>query len=223
VISSLASLYSRLGRRTIVLAAAGLVALVLGFLLWPQQKLIDAGKQSESAGLQDAIPKAIGARQWPQAGANITKFEQLAPGDPRVAEWRKQVLDGSLDDLRSSIQNAIREKDWAKAEAQIASLLAKAPDDPEATEWRALVAQGRKTDRHVYTFVPAKKDSKREAQHQTELAQADQLLQQGNYAGAIALFQRVLTEDRSDARARSGLKQATDAKAAEDRVFGGGR
>jgi tetratricopeptide (TPR) repeat protein/predicted Ser/Thr protein kinase len=223
VISSLASLYSRLGRRTIVLAAVGLVALVLGFLLWPQPQHIEDGKQSELAGLQDAIPKAIAAHQWSQAGANIARLERLAPGDPRVAGWRKQVEDRSLDDLRSSIQNAIREKDWAKAEAQIASLLAKAPDDPEATEWRALVAQGRKADRHVYTFVPAKKDSKREQEQQGQLAHAEQLLQQGDYPGAIQLFQRVLTQDRGNASARSGLKQATDAKAAEDRVFSGGR
>jgi hypothetical protein len=189
----------------------------------PQRNQTEEATQSELEGLQDAIPRAIAAHQWPQAGANIVRFEQLAPGDRRIAGWRKQVSDGSLNDLRSSIQNAIREKDWTKTEAQIASLLAKAPDDPEAAEWRALVAQGRKTDRHVYTFVPAKKDSKREQEQQRELAQAEQLLQQGDYPGAIALFQRVLAQDRGNARARTGLKQATDAKAAEDRVFGGAR
>jgi Flp pilus assembly protein TadD len=152
-----------------VLAAATLVALVLGFWLLAQRRPIDAGQQSELAGLQDAIPKAIAARQWSQAGQNIARFEQLAPRDPRAAEWRAQV------------------------------------------------AEGRKAD------LPANKDSKREQDRQRALAQAEQLLQQGDYSAAIAWFQRVLASDPESTRARNGLKQATGAKAAEDRVFGGGR
>lgn len=192
VISSLASLYRRLGRRTVVLAAAGLVALILVFWLLPQRKQIEqrkpsalAGSQdaipngassapyswmaSELAGLQDAIPKAIATCQWPQAGADIDRFEQLAPRDPRAAAWRAQV------------------------------------------------AEGRKAD------LPVKKDSKREEGQQRELAQAEQLLRQGDYPAAIALFQSMLASDPGNTRARNGLKQATDAKATEDRVFGGGR
>ncbi len=169
VIPSPPSLYRRLGRWTVVLAAAALVALALGFWLLPQRKPIDAGQQSELAGLQDAIPKAIAERQWSRAGADIDRFEQLAPRDPRTAKWR------------------------------------------------ARVAEGRKAD------LPAKKDSKREQDRQRALAQAEQLLQQGDYSTAIAWFQRVLASDPGSTRARNGLKQATDAKAAEDRVFGGGR
>ena len=213
---------SRLGRWTIVLAAAALVALLLGFWLLLQRNQAEPANQSELARLRDAIPRAIAARQWSQGEANIASFEQLAPRDPRGEEWRTQeesgiALDRSLNDLRSSIWNAIQQKDWAKADTQIASLLAKAPDDAQAAEWRYLVAEGRKAD------LPAKKDSKREKEQQTELAHAEQLLQQGDYPGAIQLFQRVLTSDPGSTRARNGLKQATDAKAAEDRVFGGGR
>jgi Flp pilus assembly protein TadD len=53
-----------------------------------------------------------------------------------------------------------------------------------------------------------------------QLADGEQLLQQGDYAGAIASFNRVLAGDPNNAGARDGLKKATDAKAAEDRVFG---
>lgn len=219
VISSLASLYSRLGGLTIVLAAAGLVALVLVFWLLPYWRQIEEGKQSELTDLQYAIPKAIARRQWFQARPKITRFEQLAAGDPRVAEWRKQVEAAvALDeDLGSSFRNAINEKDWATGEAQIARLLAIAPDDPRIVEWRAVVAQGRKGD------LPAKMDSKRLGKQPPELARAEQLLQQADYPGAITLFRRVLASDQGNARARNGLKRATDAKATEDRVFGGGR
>jgi Flp pilus assembly protein TadD len=186
-------------------------------LLWPRGKQIDEGRQSELTGLQAAIPTVIAARQWPQAEANIARFEQLAPGDSRAAEWRKQVDAGrALDALRSSIQTAIRQKDWATAEVGIASLLAKAPDDPQAPIWQAQIAQARKAD------LPVKKGSKQAEDHQAELAQAEQLLQQGDYQAAIDLFQRVLTQDRGNARARSGLKKAKDAKAIEDSVFSGG-
>jgi len=68
-----------------------------------------------------------------------------------------------------------------------------------------------------------KNDSKREQEQQRELAHAEQLLQQGDYSGAVTLFQRVLASDPGSTQARNGLKQATDAKATEDRVFGGGR
>jgi Flp pilus assembly protein TadD len=182
------------------------------------RKQIEEGKQYELASMRDAIPKDIATRQWLHAQADIARFEQLAAGDRRVAEWRKQMeaglaLDRSLDDLRASLRTAIREKDWAKAEAQIASLLAKAPDDPQAAAWRAQVAQGRKAD------LAVKKDSKQEEEHRMELARAEQLVQQGDYSAAIELFQRVLTQDRGNARARSGLKDAKALKALEDRVF----
>jgi tetratricopeptide (TPR) repeat protein len=133
VIPSPASPYSRLGRWTMVLAAAALVALVLGFWLLPQRKPIEERKQPEPAGMASDL------------------------------------------------------------------------------------AAGREAD------LPANKDSKREQDQQKALAQAEQLLQQGDYSAAIAWFQRVLASDPDSTRARNGLKQATDAKAAEDRVFGGGR
>jgi Flp pilus assembly protein TadD len=88
---------------------------------------------------------------------------------------------------------------------------------PEPAGMASDLAEGRKAD------LPANKDSKREQDRQRALAQAEQLLQQGDYSAAIALFQRVLASDPESTRARNGLKQATDAKAAEDRVFGGGR
>jgi len=88
---------------------------------------------------------------------------------------------------------------------------------PEPAGMASGPAEGRKAD------LPAKYDSKREQDRQKALAQAEQLLQQGDYSAAIASFQRVLASDPDSTRARNGLKQATDAKAAEDRVFGGGR
>ena len=263
-----ASPRSRVGRRTMVLAAVGLTALVLGFWLLPSsedahsvqlrsqvqkairdrnwteaerrlndyadpkrpayrdaaemRKQIEEGKQSELASVGDAIPKDIATRQWLQAGAHLARFEQLAAGDSRLAEWRRKVeaglaFDRSLDHLRSSIRNAIRDKDWANAEAKIENLLAKEPDDPQAAAWRAQVAQGRKAD------LPVRKDSKRDEERRLELVRAGQLLQQADYPAAIELFQRVLAQEPGSARARSGLKQATDAKATEDRVFGRGR
>jgi outer membrane protein assembly factor BamB len=140
----LASLGSRLGARTAVLAAAGLVALVLVFWLWPSSQRIEKGQKAELPDLRDGIPKAIATHQWPQAEASIAKLEQLAPTDLRAAEWSKQVVTGrALDALRSSIQSSIRAQDWATAEVQIADLKAKAPDDPQAPEWQATVDQGR--------------------------------------------------------------------------------
>jgi len=56
----------------------------------------------------------------------------------------------------------------------------------------------------------------------TELSRAERLLQQGDYPAAIELFQRALASDPASARARDGLKRATDAKATEDLVFGRG-
>jgi tetratricopeptide (TPR) repeat protein/predicted Ser/Thr protein kinase len=149
VIPSPAAPYRRLGRWTMVLAAAALVALVLGFWLLPQRKQIEERKQPEPASLQHKTP------------------------------------------IRTS----------------------SAPYPGMASEG----AEGRKAD------LPAKNDSKREQDQQKALAQAEQLLQQGDYSAAIAWFQRVLASDPGSTRARNGLKQATDAKAAEDRVFGGGR
>jgi len=46
--------------------------------------------------------------------------------------------------------------------------------------------------------------------------------EQGDYPAAIELFQRALASDPASARARDGLKRATDAKATEDLVFGRG-
>jgi hypothetical protein len=101
-----------------------------------------------------------------------------------------------------------------------ASLQDKTPNRTSSAPYPGMasdLAEGRKAD------LPAKNDSKREQDRQKALAQAEQLLQQGDYPAAIALFQRVLASDPDSTRARNGLKQATDAKAAEDRVFGGGR
>ncbi|MGD0497657.1 MAG: protein kinase [Bryobacteraceae bacterium] len=58
------------------------------------EKRIEEGKQSEVAGLQDAISRAIANGQWTQAGAGIARFERLAPGDSRAAQWRNQVDSG---------------------------------------------------------------------------------------------------------------------------------
>jgi serine/threonine protein kinase len=122
---------------------------------------IAEGKQSEVAGLQNTISRAIANGQWPQAGAGVARFEQVAPGDSRALQWQNQIDSG----LRSE----------------------------------------------------------QEKQNGPDVARAERLLQQGDYPAAIALFQRVLARDPGSARARSGLKQATDAKATEDRVFGRGR
>jgi predicted Ser/Thr protein kinase len=224
--SGMAAVQGRLGRLTLILAATGLLALVLGIWLSPQRKQAEEAQQPELANLQDAIPAAIAARQWSQAGEDIARFDEIAPGDPRVAEWRKQVdagvaYDRNLDDLRSSIRNAIREKDWATAERQVASLLAVAPDDPQAAGWRAQVAaQGRQPD------LAAKQNSKREddqRKREEDLQRAEQLLEQAKYPEAIELFQAVRKQDPGDARARSGLQRARNAKAAEDSVLNGGR
>jgi tetratricopeptide (TPR) repeat protein len=203
---------SRPGRRTIILAAAGLLALVLVFLLWPHSEEV---QQPQLAGLQDAIPEAISTHRWQQAEASIAQFQQLVPADPRAAKWSKQVEAGrALDALRSSIQDAIRQKDWATAEAQIKDLLGKAPYDPQIPIWQAQVIAGRKANQ------PVKKEPAQE--HQAELAEAERQLEQGHYQAAIDLFQRVLQQDRGNARAQSGLKKARDAKKLEDSVFGGG-
>jgi tetratricopeptide (TPR) repeat protein/predicted Ser/Thr protein kinase len=204
----------RLGRRAIILAAAGLLALVLVFLLWPRSEEV---QQPQLAGLQDAIPEAISTHHWQQAEASIARFQQLAPADPRAAKWGKQVEAGrALDALHSSIQDAIRQKDWATAEAQIKDLLAKAPYDPQIPIWQAQVIAGRKA------IPPVKRDSKRDGQIQAELARAEQLLQQGDYQAAMDMFYRVLAQDRGNARAGNGLGKARDAKMLEDSVFGRG-
>jgi tetratricopeptide (TPR) repeat protein len=181
------------------------------------QRQIAQGKRSELASLQEIIPNAIATRQWPEAEASIDRFEKLAPADPRAAGWRKQVeaglaLSQSLSDLRSSILNAIRGKHWAKASVQIDSLQAKMPNDPQAAEWRRLVALNLKPEEQRL----------QEEQDQMDLARAEQLLQQGAYPAAIELFQGVLKESPGSVRARKGLKQAMDAKATEDKIFGRG-
>lgn len=186
--------------------------------MWQQ---VEQGKHSELTSLQEAIPRDIAARQWPQAASSLARFQELSPADPRAADWLKQVkaglaLDQELSDLRSSILDAIQAKDWTKADARITSLLAKMPDYPHAAELRALVAQGRKAD------LQSNDPLKRQKQEQMDLARAEQLFQQGDYAAAIELFRSVSTQDPSNARARSGLKRAMDAKATEDRVFGRG-
>ena len=112
---------------------------------------------------------------------------------------------------------AVRAKDWSKAGPLIDGLLAKFPADAEALEWKKLLAAGRKSD------LFAELNPQREDSNGPDVARAEQLLQQGDYSGAITLFQRVLARDPSSDRARKGLKQATDAKATEDRIFGGGR
>jgi tetratricopeptide (TPR) repeat protein len=205
-----------------VLAAAGLLALVLVLWLSPQRNQIERSQPPELAGFEDAIPKALASHKWQQAAASIARFEQLAPGDPRAAGWREQMAAGSaldqrLDDLRSSIENAIRDQDWATADVGIARLRAMAPDDPQAATWQAEVAAGRTA------VPPEKKDTKQAEGHQAELARAEQLFQRGEYQAAMGLFQRVLTQDPGNARARNGLKRASDAKATEERLIGGGR
>jgi Flp pilus assembly protein TadD len=111
---------------------------------------------------------------------------------------------------------AVRAKNWSKAGPLINGLLAKFPTDAEVLEWRKLLSEGRKSD------LFAKLNPQRE-DNGPDVARAEQLLQQGDYSGAITLFQRVLARDPGNARARRGLKQATDAKTTEDRIFGGGR
>jgi tetratricopeptide (TPR) repeat protein len=227
--SGLASPRSRLREGMAVLAAAGLLALVLVLWFSPQRNQIERSQPSELAGLQAAIPKALASHKWQQAGASIARFEQLAPGDPRAAGWREQMAAGSaldqrLDDLRSSIGNAIRDRDWATADAGIARLRAMAPEDPQAATWQAEVAAGRTAVPPDKTAVPpVKKESKPADSHQAELARAEQLFQHGEYQAAMGLFQRVLTQDPGNARARNGLKRASDAKATEELLTGGGR
>jgi len=124
--------------------------------------------------------------------------------------------DSELSALRDSVVGAVRAKNWSKAGPLINGLLAKFPTDAEALEWRKLLSEGRKSD------LFAKLNPQRE-DNGPDVIRAEQLLQQGDYSGAITLFQRVLARDPGNARARRGLKQATDAKTTEDRIFGGGR
>jgi tetratricopeptide (TPR) repeat protein len=169
------------------------------------RKQIGEGRQSKLAALRDTIARAIAANQWPQAEADIGRFERLAPGDPDIAKWRKQVeASRKLDDLRLAIRNAIRGKNWGTAEASLAALLAAAPRDPQAAEWRNEVNQGRK----------------QELSSRQQLDAAKRLLDAGSYAAAINLFERVLKDDPGNAEAQKGLKQAKDAKATEDKVLG---
>jgi hypothetical protein len=119
--------------------------------------------------------------------------------------------------LRNSVVGAVRARDWSKAGRLIDDLLVKVPADAEALEWRKLLSEGRKLE------LFAKLNPKREEPIGPEVARAEQLLQQGKYPAAIALFQRVLARDPGNTRARNGLKQAMGAKATEDRVFERGR
>jgi hypothetical protein len=138
-------------------------------------------------------------------------------GAKSLAQSTGGPADRELSALRDSVVVAVRAKNWSKAGPLIDGLLAKFPADGEALEWRKLLSEGRKSD------LFSKLNPQREDPNGPDVARAEQLLQQGDYSGAIALFQRVLARDPGNARARKGLKQATDAKTTEDRIFGGGR
>jgi tetratricopeptide (TPR) repeat protein len=56
-----------------------------------------------------------------------------------------------------------------------------------------------------------------------DLAKAKELLKRGQYQAAIELFRQALARDPNSAPARNGLKQATEAKATEELVFGKAR
>jgi len=194
-----------------------------GAVIGPMQKAnstnspaLNRAEESEWAALRDAITKAIAARQWSQARLSIPRLQQLA-SDPRVAEWLKQIdaglaLDREVADLRSSIQKAMREGDLSKAEAETASLLGKIPHDPQGQKWQQL-----QTDLRNLAV-----DQDREGGGRGYLGSAEGFLAQGDYQAAIDMFQRWLEVDPASPRAKKGLKQAIDAKATEDRLFGKG-
>jgi tetratricopeptide (TPR) repeat protein len=194
-------------KRTIELAASGFVviAVVLGWWLALQKPKDVPGNQPVRVeqGKQAPAPR-------PPASTNVQ-------GGDLPARSTAVPPDRELSTLRSSAVSAIRARDWSKADWLIDDLLAKLPTDAEALEWRKLLSEGRKSD------LFAKLNPKQAEPNGAALARAEQLLQQGEYPAAIALFQRALATDPGSTRARNGLKQATDAKATEDRVFGGGR
>ena len=144
---------------------------------------------------------------------------QAAPPKPAPVATPPVVTppDRELTRMRDAVVRAVRAKNWPKAGSLIDNLLAQYPTDAQALEWRYLLQYSRKSD------LFAKLNPKGGTPGAQDLAGAEQLLQQGEYAAAIATFQHVLAGDPGNARAQDGLKRATDAKAAEDRIWGGGR
>jgi serine/threonine-protein kinase len=194
-------------RRRLVVAACGVAAIALMLAWWWARR-----------GQWDVVafspPPAAATKQIP---APPSPAPPTAPAGNPPAQPAAAPADRELSSLRNSVVRAIRAREWARVGPLIGSLLEKFPTDAEALEWRRLLSQDRKSD------LLTKLNPPRVEPNAAELAKAGQLLEQGDYPAAIASFQRVLASDPRNARARDGLKQAKDAKEAEDRVFGGGR
>jgi serine/threonine protein kinase len=198
------SLWSR--RAVLVTAGSAIVALLVILGGWL------ALHRPEDVPVNPPEPVTLGTpAPAPHSPAPATVQGAKSPAQPTGGP-----TDRELSTLRDSVVGAVRAKNWSKAGPLINGLLAKFPTDAEALEWRKLLSEGRKSD------LFAKLNPQRE-DNGPDVARAEQLLQQGDYSGAITLFQRVLARDPGNARARKGLKQATDAKTTEDRIFGGGR
>jgi len=154
------------------------------------------------------------SEQKPKSGAAVqpAPVEQgsQTPAQPSPAP---APPDRELTRMRNAVVRAVRAKDWPKVGPLINNLLAQYPADADALEWRYLLTYGRKSD------LFAKLNPNAGTPAGQDITGAEQLLQQGEYAAAIAVFQHVLASDPGNARARDGLKRATDAKASADATF----
>jgi hypothetical protein len=180
-----------------------------------------APSESELASLRSSIVAAVGARDWSKAGPLIDNLLAKSPADADALEWRKLLAEGRKAELfaklnpnaaaveardLASANRAASAGDYTSAIAAYQHVLATDPGNARARDGLKRALDAKATESALYASG--------------ELAKADQLYQQGDYAGAAASYWRVLATDPNNARARSGLKQASDAKAAEDRVFG---
>jgi tetratricopeptide (TPR) repeat protein len=130
-----ASLRSRFGRRTVILSAAGLIALVLGFGLSPLWRSAHTLQGSTEA-------------QRPRSSSSNPK--QAADSD--IAERRKQIEDAKqveLAALHGTIARAIATRQWPPAGAGIARFEQLAPGDPRPTQWRNQVEDGMAADQEI--------------------------------------------------------------------------
>jgi hypothetical protein len=195
-------------KRRIAIAASGFAVIALMFVWWSttHQRPKDVpGNPPVQVEWGNQAPAALVPGSAAVRGGKLPTRPTAGPPDRE------------LSTLRNSVVSAIRLKDWSKAGWLIDDLLAKFPADAQAQEWRKLLSEERESE------LFDKLNPEQMEPNGPVLARAEQLLQQGDYPAAITSFQRVLASDPGNTRAQNGLKQATDAKATEDRVFGGGR
>jgi tetratricopeptide (TPR) repeat protein len=202
---------SRLSKRGIALVAIGFAAIAL-FVWWLEHT--PAQSDREVSSLRNSAVSAIRAKDWSKAGSLIDALLAKLPTDVDALEWRKLMLEGRTSDLFAKLnskqpapngasvakaEQLLQQGDYPAAITLFQTVLANDPDNIRARN-------GLKQASSLWLVLPSG----------PELTKAEELLQQGDYPAAIALFQRVLRSDPGNTRARNGLKRAKDGKAAED-------